>query len=78
MQEGMTRDALLFRMIPCGVPIQVFFCSSKSDVSSLTTFLSGINSGFQGVFYGLKEAKEEVSTYKPGLLGHQDLLSASI
>jgi hypothetical protein len=59
VQDEMTRDALLLWMIPCGITVQVFFCSSKSAVGSFTTFLSGISGRFESVFYSLKEAKEE-------------------
>jgi hypothetical protein len=60
----MKGHALLLWMKPCGIPVQVLFCSGKSGVCSLTTLLSCINCRFKGVLYSVKEAKDEDENIK--------------
>jgi len=58
VQHEVKKYALLLWMLPTGIPVQFFFCCSKSSISGVAAFLSSLNCRLEGVFYGLEEAKE--------------------
>jgi hypothetical protein len=74
------RYALLLRMLPTGIPVQLFFRRSKSSVSGLAAFLSSINCRFEGVFDSLKEAKgtQKSAQIMDGCECEENLFNASI